>query len=145
MVFKVPLNLPGQWFQNRNLYFCHVYEVFFFSLWICGPLDLGGFFSFLILYIVGRTPWTGDQPVARSLSTHSDTNREETHTEIHASSGIRIHDPSARASEDGSCLRPRGHCGCLSEVMFRILGKRSILWTANSVVHVVKFSPNLLN
>jgi hypothetical protein len=27
-------------------------------------------FSFLILYRVGRTPWTGNQPVARPLPTH---------------------------------------------------------------------------
>jgi hypothetical protein len=32
------------------------------------------------------------------------------HTDIHAVSGIRTHDPSVRASEDSSCLRPRGHC-----------------------------------
>jgi hypothetical protein len=29
---------------------------------------------------------------------------------IHALSGIRTHDPSVRASEDNSCLRPRGYC-----------------------------------
>jgi hypothetical protein len=28
-------------------------------------------FSFLILYTVGRTPLTGDQPVARPLPTHT--------------------------------------------------------------------------
>jgi hypothetical protein len=33
-------------------------------------LDLGRFFSFLILYTVGRTPWTGNQPVARPLPKH---------------------------------------------------------------------------
>jgi hypothetical protein len=33
-----------------------------------------------------------------------------THTDIHALNGIRTHDPSVRASEDTSCLRPRGHC-----------------------------------
>jgi hypothetical protein len=27
-------------------------------------------FSFFIFYTVGRTPWTGDQPVARPLPTH---------------------------------------------------------------------------
>jgi hypothetical protein len=27
-------------------------------------------FQFLNLYTVGRTPWTGDQPVARPLPTH---------------------------------------------------------------------------
>jgi hypothetical protein len=31
---------------------------------------LGSVFSFLILYRVGRTPWTGDQPDARPLPTH---------------------------------------------------------------------------
>jgi hypothetical protein len=37
------------------------------------------------------------------------------HTDIHALSGIRTHDPSVRASEDSSCLRPRGHCDRLGE------------------------------
>jgi hypothetical protein len=37
-------------------------------------LGLGRFFfSFLILYTFGRTPWTGDQPVARPLPTHRTT------------------------------------------------------------------------
>jgi hypothetical protein len=31
-------------------------------------------------------------------------------TDSHVLSGIRSHDPSVRAGEDGSCLRPRGHC-----------------------------------
>jgi hypothetical protein len=64
-------------------------------------------FSFLILLTVGRTPWTGDQPVARPLPTQDNTNR--INANIHALSGIRTHDLSVRASEDISCLRPRGH------------------------------------
>jgi hypothetical protein len=32
------------------------------------------------------------------------------HRDIHSSSGFRTPDPSVRADEDGSCLRPRGHC-----------------------------------
>jgi hypothetical protein len=36
-------------------------------------LDLGRFFSFLIFYTVGSTPWTGDQPAARPLPTHRTT------------------------------------------------------------------------
>jgi hypothetical protein len=43
------------------------------SLWLYSPLDSGGFFSFLILYTVGRTPWTGYQLVARPLTTHTTT------------------------------------------------------------------------
>jgi hypothetical protein len=56
-------------------------------------LDLGRFFSFLILYTLGRTPWTGNQPVARPLPT------DRTHTDIQALSGIRTHDSSVRMSE----------------------------------------------
>jgi hypothetical protein len=36
-------------------------------------LDLGHFFSSLILYTVGRPPWTWGQPVAKPLSTHRRT------------------------------------------------------------------------
>jgi hypothetical protein len=49
------------------------------SLWLYSPLKLGRFFSFLILYLVGRTPWTADQPVARPLPTHGNTNRIKAH------------------------------------------------------------------
>jgi hypothetical protein len=79
-----------------------------FTLSIVILLGLGLFFSFLILYTIGRTPWTGDQPVARPLPTHR-TTQTQTHKDIHVLSGIRTHDPSIRANEDSSCLRPRGH------------------------------------
>jgi hypothetical protein len=42
-----------------------------------GPWPL---FSFLILYAVGRTPSTGDQPVARPLPTQRTTETEKTLT-----------------------------------------------------------------
>jgi hypothetical protein len=39
-------------------------------LWLYSPLlGLARFLSFLILYTVGRTPWTGNQPIARPLPT----------------------------------------------------------------------------
>jgi hypothetical protein len=57
-------------------------------------VDLGGIFSFLIPYTLGRTPYMGDQPVA--------TETEQTHTDIHASSGVTTHDPSVRVGEDSS-------------------------------------------
>jgi hypothetical protein len=43
----------------------------------------------------------GDKPVARPLSAQDNATK-------HSSSGIRTHDPSVRAGEDISCLRPRG-------------------------------------
>jgi fatty acid desaturase len=40
---------------------------------ITNLLSLGGFLGFLILYTVGSTPWTGDQPIVRPLFTHKAT------------------------------------------------------------------------
>jgi hypothetical protein len=64
-----------------------------------------------LFYTDGRTPWTSDQAVSRPLYTLRTTHTQNNaHTDIHASSGIRTHDPSVRASEDSSRLTPRGHC-----------------------------------
>lgn len=49
-------------------------------------------FGFLILYTVGRNPWTGDQPGAWPLPTHRTTQREQTHADIHAQRKIRTQD-----------------------------------------------------
>jgi hypothetical protein len=59
------------------------YDSPFFFRWFCNPLlGPGHFFSVLILYTVGRTPWTGDQPVARLLpilrTTQTQNKRKET-------------------------------------------------------------------
>jgi hypothetical protein len=67
-------------------------SIFLICLWLYSPLlDLGRFFSFLILYRVSRAPWTGDQNVARQLPKHR-TQTEQTHTDIHALSRIRTED-----------------------------------------------------
>jgi hypothetical protein len=61
-------------------------------------------------YTEGRTPWTSDQPFAKHLPKHrtTQTQNKRIHTpNIHALNRIRTHDPSVRASEDNSCLRPR--------------------------------------
>jgi hypothetical protein len=50
-------------------------------LWLyssCGPWTL---FQFLNLYTVGRTPWTGDQSVARPLPTHRRTQTQNKRTQ----------------------------------------------------------------
>jgi hypothetical protein len=63
-----------------------------------------------LFYTDGRTPWTSAQPVARPLPTHKTTQTHNKRTHSHPCLGIRTHDPSVRASEDSSCLRPCGHC-----------------------------------
>jgi hypothetical protein len=50
----------------------------FLPLW-----TLCRFFSFLILYAVHRTSWTGDQPVARSLPTHKTAQMQNKRTQRH--------------------------------------------------------------
>jgi hypothetical protein len=57
----------------------------FIYLWLYSPLlGFGRFFSFLILYKVGRTLWTGDLLVARPLSIHrtAQTQNKRTQTSI---------------------------------------------------------------
>jgi hypothetical protein len=54
---------------------------FSFLLWLYNPLNLGSFFSFLILYTVGTTPWTEDQPVARPLPTQRTTQTQNKRTQ----------------------------------------------------------------
>jgi hypothetical protein len=54
-----------------------------------------------------------DQSIARPLPKHrtTQTQSKRIHTpNINALSEIRIHDPSVRASEESSWLRPRGYC-----------------------------------
>jgi hypothetical protein len=80
-------------------------------LWLyspCGPWPL---FQFLNQYTVGRTPWTGDQLFSMPLPTNRTTQpQNKTLADIHASSGIRAHDPSVLAGEDSSCFRLRSRC-----------------------------------
>jgi hypothetical protein len=47
---------------------------------------------------IGRSPWIGDQPIARPLRTQGNTSQKNAY--IHASSGIRIQDSSVRAVPD---------------------------------------------
>jgi hypothetical protein len=63
------------------LFYLSIYPSIIY-LWLCSPLlDFGRFFSFLNFYTVGRTLWTGDQPVARPLPTHRKTQTQNKRTE----------------------------------------------------------------
>jgi hypothetical protein len=62
-------------------------------------------FQFRDHFTDGRTPWTGDQLVARPLPKHRTTKTENKHTYIpiiHALCGIQTHNPGFRASEDST-------------------------------------------
>jgi hypothetical protein len=70
----------------------------------CPFVGLWFFFSFLILCRVGRTPWTGDQPVARPLPVHT-----EQHTHKANAHRNPCLNPSVRAGEIILWLRPHGY------------------------------------
>jgi hypothetical protein len=50
-----------------------LYHYYYYYGSIALLLGFGRFFSFLILYTVGRVPLTDDQPVLMSLLTHRTT------------------------------------------------------------------------
>jgi hypothetical protein len=92
---------------------------------------------------VGPWPWDSlDGGSARRKAatyTQNNTSTELTHTDIHALSGIQTQDPRVRASEDSSCLTPRGHCdrrwrrvgrGCVSPP-FLTLALGGCEWSAS--------------
>jgi hypothetical protein len=56
----------------------HYHLGIYLSLALQPFLDLGRFFNFLIFYTVGRTPWTGDQPVARYTTAQTQNKRTQT-------------------------------------------------------------------
>jgi hypothetical protein len=64
--------------KNASHYVCDLTVI----LWLNSPLlGLGHFFSFFILYTVSRTPWTGDQPVARPLPVYKTTQNPNKYTQ----------------------------------------------------------------
>jgi hypothetical protein len=67
-------------------------------------LGLRCFLRFLILNTVGGTPWRGGS-ACRKATTYTGQHKGNKRTHIHASNGMRIHDPNIREG-----LRPRGHC-----------------------------------
>jgi hypothetical protein len=69
--------------QGATVFLCMAFQesTYFLSLWLYSPLDLGRFFSYLIIYTVNGTPWTGDQPVARPLPTYRTTQTQNKSTQ----------------------------------------------------------------
>jgi hypothetical protein len=91
----------------------HTFIHSFIHQWIYSPLlgpDL--FFSSVIFFTqtVGFPGRVISPSQGRYLHRGQHKHRINVHTDIHDLSRIRTHDPSFRASEYNSCLRPRGHC-----------------------------------
>jgi hypothetical protein len=63
------------------------------------------------------------------------------HTDIHASRGIWIHDPSFREGEDGSCLGERGNCDVRHTSLLFFVG----YWTTLSVSSLYNADDTMIN
>jgi hypothetical protein len=78
-VGKSPINLPLiKRIYLKGLNICVIYLYGSTVL----LLDFGRFLNFFILYSVGRTPWSGDQPVAKPLPTQRTTQTQNKGTQI---------------------------------------------------------------
>jgi hypothetical protein len=85
-----------------------IYLFIYVSIYLLlySPCDPWPHFQFLDLYRVGRTPWTGDQPVARPLPTHrtTQTQNKGTQTYMH-----RVgFEPTIPVFERAKTARPLG-------------------------------------
>jgi hypothetical protein len=82
--------------MGQNLYYLSIY------LWFYSPCGRCHLFSFLIYtHSVGPLRRVISPSQGRYLHTEQHKYRINAHTDIHALSGIRAHDPSVRAGEDG--------------------------------------------
>jgi hypothetical protein len=106
-------NITMEIHSLHNFYtYCIALFICLYSSMALQPLlDPGLFFSFaIVFYTDGRTIGRGiSQSQSRYLHIGQHKHRINAHTDIHALSGIRTHDPSVRASKDSSCLRLYGH------------------------------------
>jgi hypothetical protein len=94
------------------------------------PLStLAAFFQLINLYTVGRTPWTGDKPVARPLPTHRRSQTQNKRTQISMLRvGFETTIPVLQRA-DGSCLRPHSHCDRPVINYFTFLSERAYIRT----------------
>jgi hypothetical protein len=67
------------------------------------------FFSFVILYTLARTSWTGDQLVASPLPAHRTSQAQNKRTQTSMPRVGFEPDPSVRSGEDSLWLWPRRH------------------------------------
>jgi hypothetical protein len=106
-----------------------------------GPLSLLQFCN--LFYTDGRTPWTSDEPVVRPLSKHRITQTQNKHIHrypwLEWDSNLR---PSVRASEDSSCLEPRGLCHRIKRLTFSL---NSWQLGSSSELHFVFTVANMFN
>jgi hypothetical protein len=96
--------------------------------------DSGRFCGFLIIYTVGRTSWTGDQPVARPLPTHrtSQTQNKRTLTSM-----LRVgFEPTIPVFERAKTVHALDHAATLIGVCINLLQGKLDLFVSRSVLLV---------
>jgi hypothetical protein len=98
------------------------------------PVNFGHVFSFLI-YTHSAGPFGRGISSLQGRYLHTKQHKHRiTHIYIHTSSRIRTHDPSVRAGEEGSCLRPRGHCHRLHYPLINPIIWCCIIWATDKAL-----------
>jgi hypothetical protein len=98
----------------------------FIHQWLYSPLLGPGLYLIFVIFFTQTVGLLGrvlSPSQGRYLHTGQLKHRVKAHTDIHASSGIRIHDPSVLASEGSSCPRPRAYCDRVSDNINIIINK----------------------
>jgi hypothetical protein len=102
---------------HLSIYLC-MYLSIYLSNDSIALVDLDHFFSFIFLVYtqsVGHLSRGIRPSQGRHLHTEQHKQNKLTQAFMHDSSGIRIHDPSVKAGDGSSCLRPRDHSDRLPE------------------------------
>jgi hypothetical protein len=73
---------------------------------------------------------------SQGLYLHTGQHKHRINAYIHALIGIRTHDPSVPASEDSSCVTPRGHCD--RQHFWHVLQYSGVTWAQLDIRHFVR-------
>jgi hypothetical protein len=113
----------------------HCLRYSFIHQWLCSLLLVSDLFFIFVIFFAKTVGLLGrviSPSQSRYLHTGQHKHRINAHTDTHALSGIRIHDPRVRTSECSSRLRPRGHC-----LEYNLLKIRSFSETGS--VSIIRF------
>jgi hypothetical protein len=111
-------------FVNQN------FVIYFPSLY--NPLDLARYFSYLIVYTIGRTPWTREQPIARLLPRHRTTKSQNKRTQT---SMTRVE------FELTTLMFERGKTGHALDQAATVIGVCELLCYITLVTVIMKLNP----
>jgi hypothetical protein len=112
----------------------------YISSWLCSPCGPWALLQFLNLYTVGRTPWTGDQPIARPLPTHRTTQTQNKRTQT-SMPRVRF-EPTIPVFQRAKTVHALGHAATVVGVMPYITFENRVRLSLMFVLNGCVWSPS---